>query len=236
MSLVTIAKQLGEMVDTLQFTPPVSVVYNPLTYAWQAHELYLQRWGGRDAKILLLGMNPGPWGMVQTGVPFGEVDHVRDWLGIDAEVSKPKVEHPKRPVEGMACGRSEVSGRRLWSWAKKRFGTPERFFGQFFVANYCPLAFLEEGGRNRTPDKLDPEEREALFQICDEALRDLVDFLSPELVIGIGVFAEKRAQSALGRRVRIGRILHPSPASPAANRGWAKAAEKDLVELGISLD
>ena len=235
MTLVASARRLGEAVDSLEFSPPVSVVYNPLNYAWKAHELYLEKWGNLDSEILLLGMNPGPWGMVQTGVPFGEVNHVRDWLGIDTEVSKPEVEHPKRPVEGMSCGRSEVSGRRLWSWAQKRFGEPEQFFRRFFVANYCPLAFLEEGGRNRTPDKLDSAEREALFQICDEGLRDLVRILSPTIVIGIGVFAQKQAQKALGRKTRIGRILHPSPASPAANKGWAKAAEGDLRELGISL-
>jgi hypothetical protein len=27
----------------------------------------------------------------------------------------------------------------------------------------------------------------------------------------------------------------PSPASPAANRGWAQAAERDLAGLGLSL-
>ena len=33
--------------------------------------------------------------------------------------------------------------------------------------------------------------------------------------------------------IRIGRVLHPSPASPAANRGWAAAAEKQLLALGV---
>ena len=30
----------------------------------------------------------------------------------------------------------------------------------------------------------------------------------------------------------IGTILHPSPASPKANRGWASIAERELQELG----
>ncbi len=59
-------------------------------------------------------MNPGPWGMVQSGVPFGEVAAVRDWMKIKSSAKQPKSVHPKRPIEGLSCKRSEVSGRRLW--------------------------------------------------------------------------------------------------------------------------
>src|SRR5690606_6715112 len=126
---------------------------------------------GRGPKeILLLGMNPGPFGMAQTGVPFGEIAAVRDWLGVRGVVGRPAIEHPKRPVQGFGCHRSEGSGKRLWGWAQDRFGEPERFFDRFFVVNYCPLVFLEVGGRNRTPDKLPVREREPLFEACDRAL------------------------------------------------------------------
>ena len=70
--------------------------------------------------------------------------------------------------------RSEVSGARLWGAFAARHGTAERFFRERFVANYCPLLFLEESGRNRTPDRLAPPERRALFAACDEHLRALV--------------------------------------------------------------
>jgi single-strand selective monofunctional uracil DNA glycosylase len=186
--------------------------------------------------VLLLGMNPGPFGMVQTGVPFGDVGMVRDWLGIDAPVAKPTPEHPKRPVLGFACARSEVSGTRLWGWARDRFGTPQAFFERFFVANYCPLAFMEESAKNLTPDKLPAAEQQALSSVCDEALRDIVRSLRPRLVIGVGGFAERRARAALaGENVRVGTILHPSPASPLANRGWAPAIERQLEALGVAL-
>jgi len=186
-------------------------------------------------------MNPGPWGMAQTGVPFGEIGLVRDWLGIVGAVGKPPEEHPKRPIEGFECSRSEVSGRRLWGWARERFGSPERFFERFFVWNYCPLVFMEESGRNRTPDKLPVTEREPLFAACDEALRRAVETLEPAWVVGIGKFAETRASEALAERLEsgagtcVGGILHPSPASPAANRGWAAQAERQLRSLGIDL-
>jgi single-strand selective monofunctional uracil DNA glycosylase len=172
--------------------------------------------------------------MAQTGVPFGEVTFVRDWLSIGGSVGRPDPEHPKRPVEGWGCSRSEVSGRRVWGWAKERFETPERFFERFFIANYCPLMFLESSGRNRTPDRLPVRERTPLLEACDEALRLSVQALEPAWVVGVGRFAETSARRALeGFDVRVGRVLHPSPASPAANRDWQGQARAQLAALGI---
>ncbi len=230
------SRKLARDVAKLTFTHPVSVVYHPLEYARSTHEHYLRLYGNGSRRILLLGMNPGPWGMAQTGVPFGEVRSARDWLGIEGPIGRPAIEHPKRPVLGFACPRSEVSGARLWGWARDTFGTPRRFFEKFFVANYCPLAFLDDGGRNLTPDKLPAPERAALEDVCDRALRALVKVLSPSHVIGVGAFAEKRAAAALdGDSVMIGKILHPSPASPAANRDWARTAAKQFSAMGIAL-
>jgi len=236
MELVRIASDLLKATRRLRFGPPVTHVYNPLIYARGPHAEYLDRFGRGRREVLLVGMNPGPWGMVQTGVPFGEINAARDWLGIEGPVGKPSSEHPKRPVLGFACQRAEVSGARLWAWAGDRFGTPERFFSRFFVANYCPLCFLEATGRNRTPDKLPQSEREPLFAACDIALRRTVDRLQPRFVVGIGVFAEARARTALaGADATIGRILHPSPASPAANRDWASKATAQLAAMGIRM-
>lgn len=236
MDLVRISRNLGETVDRLAFAPPVTHVYNPLTYAREAHETYLKRFGAAPREVVMMGMNPGPYGMAQTGVPFGDVAMVRDWMGISAPVGKPPVEHPKRPVDGFACPRSEVSGSRLWGWARDRFGTPERFFARFFVANYCPLVFMEESGRNRTPDKLPRAEQEPLFAACDQAIAAVVCSLGARRVVGIGAFAARRARIALADLdVTIGTVLHPSPASPRANRGWARFVEEDLQALGIAI-
>ncbi len=235
-ALVDISRALAKRVESLRFGDSVACTYNPLTYAREPHERYLERYGAKAPReVLLVGMNPGPFGMVQTGVPFGDVAMVRDWLGISGWVEAPKRVHPKRPVLGFDCARSEVSGSRLWGWARDRFGTPERFFERFFVANYCPLAFVEESGRNLPPDKLPAAEQRALFEVCDDALRGIVAALRPSLVIGIGGFAEKRARAALDETCRIGCILHPSPANPAANRGWAETIERQLAELGVEL-
>jgi len=234
--LVRISRNLSRNVGSEKFAAPISYVYNPLQYARAPHEQYLSRYGNGPKQVVFVGMNPGPFGMAQTGVPFGEVSLVRDWMGITGKVGRPDPEHPKRRIEGFECKRSEVSGARLWGWAKARFATADHFFERFFVANYCPLVFMEESGRNFTPDKLPASERETLFAHCDRALLALVEQLSPQRVIGVGAFAQKAAMRALaGTNVQIGTILHPSPASPVANRGWAEQAEKQLVEQGVEL-
>ncbi|MEM7136234.1 MAG: uracil-DNA glycosylase family protein [Myxococcota bacterium] len=234
--LVRISRDLCRAVGRIDFADPVAYVYNPLEYAREPHELFLNRYGEGQKDVVFVGMNPGPFGMAQTGVPFGDVGFVRDWMGIEARVRAPKKQHPKRPVLGFDCPRSEVSGSRVWGWAQSRFKTPDRFFSRFFVLNYCPLVFVEESGRNRTPDKLSPAERDALMRPCDRALADAVEVLAPKQVVGIGVWATKRAHAALEQfGVPIGTVLHPSPASPKANRGWAKQAENDLRKLGIQI-
>ena len=231
----TIDSYLAQLAE-LHFQAPVAYVYNPLAYARKPYEIYLSRYGSGTREVVLLGMNPGPWGMAQTGIPFGEVDAVRRWLGIEAPVQPPGQMHPQRPVRGFDCPRREVSGQRLWGWAEKRFETPERFFSRFWVANYCPLLFLEASGRNRTPNKLRAAQRDPLFALCDRALRALVREKRPRWVIGVGKFAESRAKTALsGLEVAVGAILHPSPASPAANRGWEPAMEGQLAKLGIQI-
>lgn len=233
-TLQTITRRLSRQVSELSFSAPVTHVYNPLDYAWKSHRAYVERYGSGTREIVLLGMNPGPWGMAQTGVPFGEVNLVREWMGIDESVRKPENEHPKRPIEGFACSRSEVSGRRLWGWARDTFETPERFFARFYVINYCPLCFMEESGRNFTPDKLPAAERAPLAEACDSALRAMIETLQPQWVIGVGGYAHTCATRTLsGLDVRIGTILHPSPASPAANRDWAGKTEQQLRAMGI---
>ncbi len=233
--LLAAAKSLVRDLQPLRFAEPVTHVYNPLEYAAAPHEMYVRRYGATSKEVLFLGMNPGPYGMTQTGVPFGEIAAVRDWLGIESPVTKPEHEHPKRPVVGFACPQSEVSGRRLWGLFASRFGSAEKFFAQHFVANFCPLVFMEASGKNRTPDKLPVNEAAAVLAACLEHLRRVIDALQPKWVIGVGAYAEAQAtllQSDFPE-VRIARVLHPSPASPAANKDWAGNATRTMEKLGI---
>lgn len=228
------ARELSARVDQLKFKSPVAHVYNPLAYAWAAHAEYLNRFGAGKKRIIFLGMNPGPFGMAQIGIPFGEIAAARDWMGIRTPIGRPATEHPKRPVLGFDCERSEVSGRRLWGLFSERFGPAEKFFAHHFVANYCPLAFLSATGSNLTPDKLPAAEQMRLFAACDAHLQQVVEILEPEWLIGVGGFARTQSEAICSQfNIKLGQILHPSPASPAANRGWAEAATKQLQQLGI---
>ncbi len=227
-------RALCRQLADLRFADPVTHVYNPLEYARRPHNAYIRSYADDLKRVIFLGMNPGPFGMAQTGIPFGDVAAVRDWLGIEEPVGRPAIEHPKRLVRGFDCPRSEVSGSRLWGAIAEHYGRPEKFFEGRFITNYCPLVFIESSGRNRTPDKLPASEREPLFRCCDTHLRRLVEIFKAEWVIGIGAFAERRAREALANReVRIGRILHPSPANPRANDDWSGSARAELAALGL---
>jgi single-strand selective monofunctional uracil DNA glycosylase len=231
-----IIDRLVRELQELNFGPPVSHVYNPMVYARVPYDLYVTRYGQSPKEVLLVGMNPGPWGMAQTGIPFGEVGAVKEWLSIEGPVGQPPATHPKRPVDGFACKRNEVSGKRLWGWAQKRFKTPERFFSRFFVANYCPLLFIDEDGRNRTPDRLPVHEKEPLLAVCDRALKRTVEHMRPQFVVGVGRFSAERCRQTLsGMDLQVGSITHPSPANPKANRNWEALIESELKALGLRL-
>lgn len=241
------ADRLSQRVSELSFGPPVALVYNPLSYARDAHGAYLDRFAAGPKTTLFVGMNPGPWGMAQTGVPFGEVAAVRDWMGIRQPVGRPPEEHPRRPIEGFDCRRSEVSGRRLWGLMRERFGSADAFFARHFVANYCPLLFMEASGRNRTPDKLPRGERDPLFVVCDHYLRLTIEQLQPRCIVAVGGFARARVDAvmaAVGRDLstvssggrdlpQVVTILHPSPANPRANRGWSEEVTAQLAAAGV---
>ena len=226
-------EKLNLALSKLRFSAPVTHVYNPLEYALPNYLAYLERYGQGHKRYAFLGMNPGPFGMVQTGVPFGEIRAVRDWMKICEAIQQPSVENPSRPIEGWACQRSEVSGRRLWGLFAERYGQPEAFFQDHIVLNYCPLAFFVNG-RNLTPDKLPAAEQAPLLAACDDYLRWILQELGVQKVIGVGVWAEARARAATqGLAIETAKILHPSPASPAANRGWTEAATQQMRAQSI---
>lgn len=233
--LLSHAATLRDAVDRLSFASPVACTYNPLRYAWAPHAAYLTRYGTGRKRVVFLGMNPGPFGMAQTGVPFGEIPAVRDWLQIQEPVERPVPEHPKRPVTGFACTRSEVSGRRLWGLFAQRFETAKAFFADHFVLNYCPLVWMGETGANLTPDKLTSAERAAVEAPCRAHLRAVLDTLRPDHLVGVGGYAAKKFEEITtpADTWKITQILHPSPASPAANKGWPAEPIRTLVDAGI---
>jgi len=199
----------------------VDVCYNPLEYAWDAHEAYLRRMGGSGARTIVLGINPGPHGMGQVGIPFAATSVVRDLLDITGiPVNQPETVDPRRPVVGLDYPREEVSGTRLWGLLAEHYGDADAIASHVFLVNHCPL-MLFSGPRatNITPDKVGGFTAQALLDRCDQHLNEVVSVIDAERVIGVGKFAESRAKDALrGHSVEILGCWHPSPASPLANR------------------
>ena len=217
--------------DSLVKEGSVDTVYNPLAYAWEPHRAYLELASGEGAKTLLLGMNPGPHGMGQMGIPFAATSVVRDLLKItDLEVGQPRNPHPKRSVSGLDWPKEEVSGTRLWGLLADEYGSAESIFKSVFLLNHCPLMlFSGERATNITPDKISGPTTQALLERCDEHLREVVDIMQIRRVIGVGRYSEKRALNALsGIDISVTTCWHPSPASPLANRNKGEDWKKNV--------
>lgn len=229
-----LSDECDELIPKLLKIKGLEYVTNPLNYAWQYHESYIKQYSGLGAKTLLLGMNPGPYGMAQCGVPFGATEIAKNFLNISGEFTNPEGRHPKRPIEGLEFERQEISGTRLWGLLKQIWKTPEEIHKNVFLVNHCPLLLLGETGRNITPDNVSGPALKKLMKTCDKHLLSVVKSLGIKRVVGVGKYAEKRARIALeGLDIEITTCWHPSPASPLANRNdgedWRKNVKSILL-------
>ena len=222
MGVIESTKKLSQSCDSL--TPSIlkqtnlAYVTNPLNYAWEYHESYLSQYSNLGATTLLLGMNPGPYGMAQTGVPFGATKMATDILRMEAvELQTPSGAHPKRPVQGLSMERQEVSGTRFWTFMVDHFGSIESTFSNIFVVNHCPLLILGETGRNITPVDIPKSIINPILNLCDQHLKSVVNIMGIEKIVGVGNYAKKRAKRIVPE-IDIDAMWHPSPASPLANR------------------
>ncbi|XP_050590337.1 single-strand selective monofunctional uracil DNA glycosylase [Bombus affinis] len=233
--LLSVEHNLAAELRKITFRLPVEYVYSPLEYAFNIHTMYVQKYCNTVKKILFLGMNPGPWGMSQTGVPFGEISMVRDWLKICGHVGKPAKEQPNRKVTGFQCTRSEISGKRLWGLFQELCKSPEKFFEHAYIHNYCPIALMNKKGCNITPAEIKGPEIQILHSACDKALADAIKILKVEIIIGIGGYAEKRAQLVVQSSklpVKVLCLPHPSPRA-VNNKNWSEKATQKLSEFGL---
>lgn len=232
MKLVDAAARLRDAVEGLSLESP-AYTYDPLAYAWAPHEAYLRRYGAKQGRFVFVGMNPGPWGMAQTGVPFADVAWAHGWMGIIGPVDAPARTHPKRPVLGYASTRSDPTGGKFYGWAKRRFGTADRFFADFAVLNLCPLMFLDAEGRNVTLAQLRKSDLDKLMSACDAWLREALDALAPRAILPMGAVVEERVRD-LAPSAPVHAVRHPSPANPANNAGWGDEVDALLAEATVT--
>uniref|UniRef100_A0A182MSA2 Uracil-DNA glycosylase-like domain-containing protein n=1 Tax=Anopheles culicifacies TaxID=139723 RepID=A0A182MSA2_9DIPT len=232
-----IERELSAALRKVALPSEVAACYDPIEYASAIHCAYLQRFLDGPKAVLFIGMNPGPWGMCQTGVPFGYVPAVRDWMGLRGTVAKPTPELAARPVEGLACTREEQSGKRWWGLYQELCGTADCFFRSCFVYNLCPLAFFHQSGRNITPSELKGKAKGEIQSISEQYLETALKVLKPKIIISVGRYTEDRVKT-LTKQNRIGPTIvtycmpHPSPRS-LNNTNWSQKAKLWLSEHGI---
>lgn len=217
--------------------PPASYAANPTVYAYENYAQAMARLADGPRGVLLVGMNPGPHGMAQTGVPFGDVVNARAILGRQSQGSGwsgcrlALGDKVLLDAKGLDYHRGEVSGDRLWSALQQICGSLESAYQQVCVINYCPLLFLDNGGLNVTPDDFPKSDRVRLPKFtaaCDEHLRRVVKALTPKIVIAVGGYSDKRCRVALGHTVPIVKITHPSPRTAATAGAWIGMVAKPI--------
>ena len=73
--VLEIETRLSEELSRLDFGSSVTHVYNPLDYAIEPHGNFVRKYCSSNKDVLFVGMNPGPFGMAQTGVNILICDH-----------------------------------------------------------------------------------------------------------------------------------------------------------------
>ncbi|XP_055849953.1 single-strand selective monofunctional uracil DNA glycosylase [Episyrphus balteatus] len=237
---IDIECNLNKELANLKF-PNITHVYNPIEYAFDLHCQYLKKYLNGPKKMLLIGMNPGPNGMAQNGVPFGNTNTVKNLMKIEGQVEQPPSLHPKRPVTGLACKTEEPSGVRIWTLIGKLAGSLEIFSQQCFMHNFCPLAFFDVQGKNITPGELKGDVKAEVRNICLKYLEQEIQLIQPEIIIAIGSYVgdcmKRLAKQSIyiGSNIKILQLAHPSPRSVNNNNWPEKATEffesNDLLKV-----
>lgn len=288
MNLIQDTRVFSDALDRLSRPAGVSHVYNPLAYMRRAHEQWLAQFevfvdyqgesvscatyekspdefarATQSRPYLILGMNPGPWGMVQTGVPFGDVANANTILGYRRgdQIPAPDPDrvtlHPKRPVQGFACTRREASGERLWGglckvWEKPAFDANvheiDAVLADCFAVNYCPLAYFADDGKgtNVTPDAFrksgpyrDLPYANDLDALCSSYIAAIMQAFRTRVVLAVGRYAETMAKvivtSAMPADVRpkVVYLTHPSPLATRSAGEWAAMAQREMSAAGV---
>lgn len=65
---LNLADELNLSLEQFEIPKKVEAVYNPTIYARQTFEMYVKKYCNSPKPIIYFGMNPGPFGMSQTGV------------------------------------------------------------------------------------------------------------------------------------------------------------------------
>ena len=132
-------------------------VWNPGSYGAPWHRVFREIYPLRERPILMFGLNPGPYGMGQTGIPFTDVRRLRQCLPKMALTLRERGREPRVPglaprsLRRFFTREFESSAVRVYRFLELGWGSAEKGWRSVGVANSCPLLFLDPEGRNQTP-------------------------------------------------------------------------------------
>jgi len=138
-------------------------VWNPGLYGEPWHSRFRRCYPPAARPLVLFGLNPGPYGMAQTGIPFTDIRRLVSAL--PALVAELRNAGKRLEVPGLApvslppyLSRTfEASSVRVYRFLERSWGDAERGWREVVAANPCPLLFIDtETGKNRTPADLRP--------------------------------------------------------------------------------
>ncbi|XP_073819638.1 uncharacterized protein isoform X2 [Musca autumnalis] len=212
--------------------------YNPVVHAAEIHCNYLQKYLDSPKRILFVGMNPGRYGALQTGIPFGNITTVKIGMGLKGRITPTPGQRGKIRIRGLEAPEVEhdSSSTRFWRLISELFDGAENYldllFEKCFVHNFCPLVFIDSDGLNVSLPYIEPNPR--LFAECRKTLGKQITLLKPDLIICIGKFVRSmlsKTRQAKGREILM--IEHPSYKNYISADKWIEDAKEVFQSNGL---
>lgn len=203
-------------------------VLNVHAYGWSAYEAFVRAYysDGRP-RILALSMNPGPFGAVQTGIPFCDVPLARQLLpGFDRLIAaKPS---------WVASERREISALKLVVWSDARFGGIRGLYARVLLAMTCPLAILRGPRKTNVPlPALPRREQEKIEAFIPRHAAEEIRLAEPAGILMLGEWAQRVWRIALRTDpglASLPALAAPHPAAHITNRAkyaaWTRAWQR----------
>jgi single-strand selective monofunctional uracil DNA glycosylase len=226
-------------------------IWNPGLYAASWHALFRKEYPASAGCILVFGLNPGPYGMAQTGIPFTDLKRLREHLprlakGLERRgCSLAGVGLAPRSLRPYLSRTFESSAVRVYRFLSRGWGSAEDGWRSVVVANPCSLLFMDAAGENRTPaDLVGAVSRRTgslvaarrLRERCNAlrrlAAREAVRVLSPRGVVLLGKDAQRAMQTGIAPLLGPDSILgweHPARAVPDR---WAMGLLEEIKRRG----
>jgi single-strand selective monofunctional uracil DNA glycosylase len=224
------------------------LVLNPGRYGERWHARFRRAYPMSPRPLLVFGLNPGPYGMAQTGVPFTDLKRLesalpglwKDLVASGEPVTRPGLAPPS--LARHLTRTFESSSVRVYRFLERAYGRPELALREVVFVNPCPLLFIDpETGANRTPADLPRALRarkaaelvHAFEELRRATVLEAVAELEPRgaILLGRDVAAAvgEALRAALGARSVV-EWEHPARAVPET---WSRGLADELRKRGL---